>query len=359
MKAARIHRFGPPEVVVVEDMPMPSPGPNEVLVSVMAAGVAPWDALIREGKSKVSPQPPLTLGSDFSGVVERIGPGVTDFAPDDEVYGVTNPQFCGAQAEFAVARSGMIARKPQSLNHVEAASAPVIAVTAWQMLFQYAQAMRGQTVMVIGASCCRSGTLRSTRPVSCEAGRKPGRTDAPLKSKLMYNPPMPGIPWSKIALGLLLVIAAYSMGGQKVESPQPEKSKPPVKTEQRGRILGIGGVFFKSANRDQMREWYSQHLGLADKGSGVMLPWREHDDPQKEHVTVWTIFPASTNYFPATQPLMVNYIVDDMDALLERLKQEGVKIDPKRMDESYGRFAWIYDSDGNKIELWQPLPDKP
>ncbi len=82
-----------------------------------------------------------------------------------------------------------------------------------------------------------------------------------------------------------------------MQSPQPEKSKPPVKTEQRGRILGIGGVFFKSANRDQMREWYSKHLGLADKGQGAMLPWREHDDPQKEHVTVWTVFPASTNYF--------------------------------------------------------------
>jgi len=85
-----------------------------------------------------------------------------------------------------------------------------------------------------------------------------------------------------------------------------------------------------------------------------MLPWREHDDPQKEHVTVWTIFPASTKYFEPNQQFMVNYIVDDMDALLGRLKQEGVKIDPKRMDESYGHFAWIYDSDGNKIELWQP-----
>jgi len=85
-----------------------------------------------------------------------------------------------------------------------------------------------------------------------------------------------------------------------------------------------------------------------------MLPWREHDDPQKEHVTVWTIFPSSTNYFEPSQPLMINYIVDDLDALLDRLKQEGVKIDPKRMDESYGRFAWIYDLDGNKIELWQP-----
>ena len=152
MKAARIHSFGPPDVVMVEEVPAPSPGPGEVLVRVMAAGVAPWDAIIREGKSKVSPQPPLTLGSDLSGVVEKVGPGVTDFAPADEVYGVTNPQFCGAQAEFAVATAGMVARKPQSLNYLEAASAPVIAVTAWQMLFQYAKAMRGQTVMVVGAA---------------------------------------------------------------------------------------------------------------------------------------------------------------------------------------------------------------
>jgi catechol 2,3-dioxygenase-like lactoylglutathione lyase family enzyme len=170
---------------------------------------------------------------------------------------------------------------------------------------------------------------------------------------------MQRLPWSAIALASLLLISAFSNGGQQVQSKQPENPKPPVKAEQRGRILGIGGVFFKSANRDQMREWYSKHLGLIDKGGGVMLPWREHDDPQKEHVTVWTIFPASSKYFdPSRAPFMVNYIVDDMDALLDRLKQEGVKIDPKRMDESYGRFAWIYDSDGNKIELWQPLTAK-
>ena len=91
-----------------------------------------------------------------------------------------------------------------------------------------------------------------------------------------------------------------------MKSPQPEKSKPPVTTEQRGRILGIGGVFFKSADRDQMRDWYSKHLGLADKGQGVMLPWREHDDPQKEHVTVWTVFSNSSKYFdPSPAPFMI------------------------------------------------------
>jgi len=166
---------------------------------------------------------------------------------------------------------------------------------------------------------------------------------------------MQGILWRTIAISSLLLISMSSEGGQEVQSPQAERSKAPAKVEQRGRILGIGGLFFKSANRDQMREWYAKHLGLADKGAGMMLPWRERDDPQKEHVTVWTIFPASTNYFdPGPAPFMINYIVDDLDALLDRLKQDGVKIDPKRMNESYGRFAWIYDSDGNKIELWQP-----
>jgi catechol 2,3-dioxygenase-like lactoylglutathione lyase family enzyme len=170
---------------------------------------------------------------------------------------------------------------------------------------------------------------------------------------------MRGIPGGTLALCSLLLISVCLKGGQQVPSPEPEKSKPPVKVEQRGRIIGIGGVFFKSANRNEMREWYSKHLGLADKGGGAMLPWREHDDPQKEHVTVWTVFSATSDYFPATQPFMFNYIVDDLDALLDRLKQEGVKIDPKRMSESYGHFAWIYDVDGNKIELWQPVSAKP
>jgi catechol 2,3-dioxygenase-like lactoylglutathione lyase family enzyme len=152
------------------------------------------------------------------------------------------------------------------------------------------------------------------------------------------------ISWSTIALGSLLLVSITTQAGQPAPAPP------------RGRILGIGGVFFKSANATQTRAWYSTHLGIADKGGGAMLPWRDHDDPQKERVTVWTVFPGSSTYFDG--PLMINYIVDDMDALLERLAKEGVKIDPKRMNESYGRFAWIYDPDGNKIELWQPTSGK-
>jgi predicted enzyme related to lactoylglutathione lyase len=91
-----------------------------------------------------------------------------------------------------------------------------------------------------------------------------------------------------------------------------------------------------------------------------MLPWREKDNPESEQVTVWSILPGHTKYFEPSPPsFMLNYIIDDLDALLNRLAKGGVRIDPKRQDESYGRFAWIYDPDGNNIEPWQPLkPNK-
>ena len=152
MKAARIHNFGGPEVIVVEDLPVPVAGPGEVLVRVAASGVGPWDALIREGESKVSPPPPITLGSDLSGVIEAVGPGVTEFKNGDKIYGVTNPQFCGANAEYALAFANMIAFKPPGLTDIEAASVPVVAVTALQMLFDYGHAQHGQTVMILGAA---------------------------------------------------------------------------------------------------------------------------------------------------------------------------------------------------------------
>src|SRR3954466_1748819 len=152
MKAARIHRFGSPDVIVIEDIPRPQPAAGEVLMRVVAAGVGPWDALIREGKSKVSPPPPLTLGSDLSGVVEAVGSGVSQFKRGDEIYGVTNAQFVGANAEFAVASASMVASKPPRLTSLEAASIPVVAVTAWQMLFEHARPEAGQSVLILGAA---------------------------------------------------------------------------------------------------------------------------------------------------------------------------------------------------------------
>ncbi|HEY7289068.1 MAG TPA: VOC family protein [Vicinamibacterales bacterium] len=138
-----------------------------------------------------------------------------------------------------------------------------------------------------------------------------------------------------------------------------QTQSPERKTAMQGRVLGIGGVFFKSANQQQMKDWYAKHLGLADGGHGAMLPWREKDNPDNEQTTVWSIFPGNTKYFePGQASFMLNYIVDDLDAVLDRMAKDGARIDPKRQDESYGRFAWVYDPDGNKIELWQPLNRK-
>ena len=152
MKAVRVHRFGPPEVIALEDVPKPEPNNGEVVVEVKAAGIGPWDALIRSGKSAL-PQPlPLVLGSDLSGVIDSIGPGVEQFKVGDEVFGVTNERFTGAYAEYALAKAAMIAPKPKSLNHTHAASVPVVAVTAWQMVFDFARLSSGQSVLIQGGA---------------------------------------------------------------------------------------------------------------------------------------------------------------------------------------------------------------
>lgn len=152
MVAMRVHEFGTSDAIVQERIVIPVPEPDEVLVRVHAAGVGPWDGWIRSGKS-VLPQPlPLTLGSDVAGVVESVGRDVTGFSPGDEAYGVTNARFTGGYAEYAACKVGMIAKKPRNLSFVEAASAPVVAVTAWQMLFDEAKLSAGQTALIQGAA---------------------------------------------------------------------------------------------------------------------------------------------------------------------------------------------------------------
>jgi NADPH:quinone reductase-like Zn-dependent oxidoreductase len=152
MKAARVNRFGPPDVISIADIPIPPPGEQDVLVRVCACGVGPWDALVRMGKSGLRQTLPLTLGSEVSGIVERVGDGTTGFAAGDEVFGGTNRSFVDGYAEYAVAAEKMIAKKPPTLSHIQAAALPVVAVTAWQMLFDHAQSREGQTVVVHGGA---------------------------------------------------------------------------------------------------------------------------------------------------------------------------------------------------------------
>jgi NADPH:quinone reductase-like Zn-dependent oxidoreductase len=151
-KACRVHEFGGPEVIRFEAQDALRLGYGEVLVRVKAAGVGPWDGWIRAGKSALALPLPLTLGSDLAGVVEAVGPNVVSTMRGDAVFGVTNPQFTGSYADYAIATAAMIARKPASISNVDAASVPVIAVTAWQALFEQAAVVRGQRVLIHGAA---------------------------------------------------------------------------------------------------------------------------------------------------------------------------------------------------------------
>jgi catechol 2,3-dioxygenase-like lactoylglutathione lyase family enzyme len=122
------------------------------------------------------------------------------------------------------------------------------------------------------------------------------------------------------------------------------------------KVTGIGGVFFKSSNPEQLYGWYEKHLGLErSPGAGVIFRWHDGNDQERLRTTVWSLFPSDTDYFGATNPaFMVNYIVDDLDGLLEALDRQGASIDPRREDSEYGRFAWVTDPEGNRIELWEP-----
>lgn len=152
MMAWRVHEYGPPDVMRFERIPRPDPGPGVILVKVEAAGVGPWDGWIRAGKSAL-PQPlPLTPGSDLAGRVIAVGPRVSSPRVGDQVYGVTNSEFVGAYAEYALASAAMVASKPTSLSYTEAASVPVVAVTAQQALFEHAKLQAGHTVLIHGAA---------------------------------------------------------------------------------------------------------------------------------------------------------------------------------------------------------------
>ena len=123
-----------------------------------------------------------------------------------------------------------------------------------------------------------------------------------------------------------------------------------------GRIVGIGGIFFKSKDPKALAVWYRDMLGLeiAEWG-GAMLPLRDRSAAPKGAVQVWSPFKHDTDYFaPSTREFMVNFEVDDLDALCARLKAKGVEILKRDESDPSGSFAWIVDPDGTKIELWQP-----
>ena len=123
------------------------------------------------------------------------------------------------------------------------------------------------------------------------------------------------------------------------------------------KAVGVGGVFLKSSDPNKLAAWYGQHLGIPYQDGGSLA----FDGPESMGMTVFAHFPQDTKYFgDGPQQAMINFRVDDLDELLGQLSAAGVRIDPKRDDYSYGRFAWIWDPEGNRSELWQPaLTDEP
>lgn len=125
------------------------------------------------------------------------------------------------------------------------------------------------------------------------------------------------------------------------------------------KVRGIGGVFFKSRDPKALARWYQDNLGIpVEDWGGAKFAWRELD-PAGDACTVWSPFKADTDYFaPSTASFMVNFRVDDLDAMLAQLRAAGAKVDDKVDDSEYGKFGWAFDPDGNKLELWQPPKSK-
>lgn len=125
------------------------------------------------------------------------------------------------------------------------------------------------------------------------------------------------------------------------------------------KVTGIGGIFFKCKDPNNMKTWYKTHLGLDTDQWGTNFEWRQADDSTKKGYTQWSPFSETTKYFdPSTKDFMINYRVENLEALVEELKKEGVTIIDDIEVFEYGKFVHIMDVEGNKIELWEPIDDE-
>lgn len=126
------------------------------------------------------------------------------------------------------------------------------------------------------------------------------------------------------------------------------------------KVTGIGGIFVKADNPTELQQWYQDKLGVpVGEDSYTMFHWREADAPEKLGQTVWSLFPRETTYFdPSSASWMVNYLVENLERMLAQLREAGVTIEGEIVEgeavEKYGRFAWVLDPEGNKVELWEP-----
>ncbi len=125
------------------------------------------------------------------------------------------------------------------------------------------------------------------------------------------------------------------------------------------RVTGIGGVFLKAKDPDATKKWYSDHLGIKSGQWGGTFEWRHAETPSKKGFTAWSIFDETTEYTnPSQKDVMINYRVENLEELLTVLKKEGIEIIGEMEVFEYGKFGWIMDPNGYKIELWEPIDDE-
>ena len=124
------------------------------------------------------------------------------------------------------------------------------------------------------------------------------------------------------------------------------------------RVTGIGGIFFKARDAVALRAWYQRHLGIdVQEWGGAAFTWTNAEGNPTTGTTIWTISAGDGDYFaPSTAPFMINYRVANLHALVKALKEEGCNVLEKVVESEYGKFAWVIDPEGNKVELWEPPP---
>lgn len=124
------------------------------------------------------------------------------------------------------------------------------------------------------------------------------------------------------------------------------------------RVTGIGGIFFQAKDPVALRAWYKRHIGIdVQEWGGAAFTWADETGNAVKGTTVWSIGAADGKYYePSTAPFMVNYRVEDLAALLQVLREEGCNVLEKTDDSEFGKFGWVMDPEGNKVELWQPPP---
>lgn len=126
----------------------------------------------------------------------------------------------------------------------------------------------------------------------------------------------------------------------------------------KGKVTGLGGLFIKSSDPAELKKWYEENLGLPCDDYGHLFSWLKKDKPDQIGYTQFSVFDQNTEYLkPSTKDYMINFRVDDLEAMIHRLKEEGMEVVGEIENYDYGKFGWVMDPDGNKIELWQPIDE--